>query len=155
MSVNYISGQPHNFELVAQDGSRTQFSNVAGLTDEVYIATARDEIGGKSIGGFLAGEMFTGSGVGGVIVRISPDGNTVRNPWVQLPGESGLLRGQLYIDRTGVFGGDLIVATTTGNIWRVTNAGVPTKLANVGVPPEGSSPFQPIRCVMARGRERS
>jgi RHS repeat-associated protein/uncharacterized repeat protein (TIGR01451 family) len=137
MSVNYISGQPHNFELVAQDGSRTQFSNVAGLTDEVYIATARDEIGGKSIGGFLAGEMFTGSGVGGVIVRISPDGTTVRNPWVQLPGEGGLLRGQLYIDRTGVFGGDLIVATTTGNIWRVTSAGVPTKLANVGVPAEG------------------
>jgi RHS repeat-associated protein/uncharacterized repeat protein (TIGR01451 family) len=137
MSVNYFSGQPHNFELVAQDGSRTQFSNVAGLTDEVYIATARDEIGGKSIGGFLAGEMFTGSGVGGVIVRISPDGTTVRNPWVQLPGEGGLLRGQLYIDRTGVFGGDLIVATTTGNIWRVTSAGVPTKLASVGVPPEG------------------
>ncbi|HEY2169844.1 MAG TPA: Ig-like domain repeat protein, partial [Candidatus Angelobacter sp.] len=137
MSVNYPSGQPHNFELVAQDGSRTQFSNVAGLTDEVYIATARDEIGGKSIGGFLAGEMFTGSGVGGVIVRISPDGKTILNPWVQLPGESGLLRGQLYIDRTGVFGGDLIIATTTGNIWRVTNAGVSTRLANVGVPPEG------------------
>ena len=147
MSVNYISGQPHNFELVAQDGSRTQFSNVAGLTDEVYIATARDEIGGKSIGGFLAGEMFTGSGVGGVIVRISPDGTKVLNPWVQLPGESGLLRGQLYIDRTGVFGGDLIVATTTGNIWRVTNAGVPTKLANVGVPPEGliTLPTDPLR----------
>ena len=137
MSVNYSNGLPHNFELVAQDGSRTQFSNVSGLTDEVYIATARDEGGGKSIGGFIAGEMFTGSGVPGVIVRISPDGNTVRNPWVQLPGESGLLRGQLYIDRTGVFGGDLIIATTSGNIWRVTNAGVPTKLANVGVPPEG------------------
>jgi YD repeat-containing protein len=137
MSVNYSGGQPHNFELVAADGSRTQFSNISGLTDEVYIASARDEINGHSIGGFTAGEMFTGSGVGGVIVRISPDGKTVQNPWVTLPGEGGLLRGQLYIDRTGIFGGDLIIATTTGNIWRVTSSGVAKKLANVGVPPEG------------------
>jgi hypothetical protein len=137
MSVNYITGQPHNFELVAQDGSRTQFSNVAGLTDEVYIAAARDEVNGHSIGGFTAGEMFTGSGVAGVVVRISPDGNTVQNPWITLPGETGLLRGQLYIDRTGVFGGDLIIATTAGNIWRVNSSGAATKLANVGVPPEG------------------
>src|SRR5579864_5405775 len=137
MSVNYSSGQPHNFELVAQDGSRTQFSNISGLTDEVYIASARDEINGHSIGGFTAGEMFTGSGVGGVVVRISPDGTTVQNPWVTLPGEGGLLRGQLYIDRTGIFGGDLIIVTTTGNIWRVNSSGVAKKLANVGVPPEG------------------
>jgi hypothetical protein len=110
MSVNYINGQPHNFELVAQDGSRTQFSNVAGLTDEVYIATARDEVGGKSIGGFVAGEMFTGSGVGGVIVRISPDGTTIRNPWVQLPGESGLLRSEPP-------GGELRLSLETEAVW--------------------------------------
>jgi RHS repeat-associated protein/uncharacterized repeat protein (TIGR01451 family) len=133
MSVNYPSGAGHNFELVGSDGTRTQFSSIAGLTDEVYIATARDEGNGISQGGFVAGEMLTGSGVPGVIVRISPDGTKVQNPWVTLPGEGGLLRGQLYIDRTGIFGGDLIVATTTGNIWRVNSSGVPTFLANLGV----------------------
>ena len=140
MSVNEAAGgQPRNFELVAADGTHSPFSNISGLTDEVYIAAARDEGGGKSIGGFSAGEMFTGSGVAGVIVRISPDGTKVQNPWVRLPNESGLLRGQLYIDRTGVWGGDLIVATTVGNIWRVSSAGTPTLLGNVGTStlPEG------------------
>jgi RHS repeat-associated protein len=147
VSVNYSSGLPHNFELVSANGTHTQFSNIKGLTDEVYIAAARDEGGGRSIGGFQAGEMFTGSGVGGVIVRISPDGTQVLNPWVRLPGENGLLRGQLYIDRTGIFGGDLIVATTTGNIWRVSSAGAASRLANVGVPPEGliTVPADPLR----------
>jgi RHS repeat-associated protein/uncharacterized repeat protein (TIGR01451 family) len=147
VSVNYSSGLPHNFELVSANGTHTQFSNIKGLTDEVYIAAARDEGGGRSIGGFRAGEMFTGSGVGGVIVRISPDGTQILNPWVTLPGEGGLLRGQLYIDRTGIFGGDLIVATTTGNIWRVSSAGAASRLANVGVPPEGliTVPADPLR----------
>jgi RHS repeat-associated protein len=147
VSVNYSSGLPHNFELVSATGTHTQFSNIKGLTDEVYIAAARDEGGGRSIGGFKAGEMFTGSGVGGVIVRISPDGTQILNPWVTLPGEGGLLRGQLYIDRTGIFGGDLIVATTTGNIWRVSSAGAASRLANVGVPPEGliTVPADPLR----------
>jgi RHS repeat-associated protein len=133
-SVNYFYGSPHNFELVAADGTRSQFSKISGLTDEVYIAAARDEGGGMSQGGFRAGELFTGSGVPGVIVRISPDGNVVQNPWVTLPGEGGLLRGQLYIDRSGVFNGDLIVLTTAGNVWRVTSAGVPTLLANIRTP---------------------
>jgi len=147
VSVNYSSGLPHNFELVSANGTHTQFSNIKGLTDEVYIAAARDEGGGRSIGGFNAGEMFTGSGVGGVIVRISPDGTQILNPWVRLPGENGLLRGQLYIDRTGIFGGDLIVATTTGSIWRVSSTGVASRLANVGVPPEGliTVPADPLR----------
>jgi RHS repeat-associated protein len=147
VSVNYSSGFPHNFELVSANGTHTQFSNISGLSDEVYIAAARDEGGGRSIGGFKAGEMFTGSGVGGVIVRISPDGTQILNPWVKLPGEGGLLRGQLYIDRTGIFGGDLIVATTTGNIWRVSSAGVASRLVNVGVPPEGliTVPADPLR----------
>ena len=54
MSVNYSNGLPYNFELVAPDGSRSQFSNIKGLTDEVYIAAARDEVNGHSIGGFIA-----------------------------------------------------------------------------------------------------
>ena len=36
------------------------------------------------------------------------------------------MRGQLQFDRTGVFGGDLIVTTTAGHLWRVTSAGEAT-----------------------------
>jgi hypothetical protein len=36
------------------------------------------------------------------------------------------MRGSLYVDRTGIFNGDLIVVTTTGEIWRIDTAGNPT-----------------------------
>ena len=132
MSVHYSNGQPYNFELVAADGTRAQFSSISGFTDEVKIGTAR-----TTANGFTAGELFTGTGVAGRIARISPDGATVLNPWVTLPAEPGLMRGSLHIDRTGVWGGDLIVVTTAGGVWRVTAAGVPTKVAQITTHLEG------------------
>ena len=134
-SVYYSSGVPYALETVAADGSHTQFSALAGVTDEVKIATVRS--GG--IGGFSTGELFVGNGVDGQIVRISPDGAVVTNPWVDLPGDNnGLMRGSLYVDRTGVFGGDLIVATTDGEVWSIDSVGAPTLLADLpGVHLEG------------------
>jgi hypothetical protein len=132
MSINYPTGQPYNFELVAQNGTHTQFSTISGLSDEVKIATARD-----SLGGFIAGELFVGTGVAGVVARVSPNGSTVIDPWVTLPGETGLMRGSLHIDRTGQFGGDLIVVTTTGGVWRVTSLGAATQLAKLDTHLEG------------------
>jgi hypothetical protein len=132
MSVNYPSGLPYNFELVASDGTRTQFSAITGFTEEVKIATARD-----ALGGFQPGELFTGTGQPGVVARIAPDGSSYQQFWVTLPGETGLLRGSLHVDRTGIFGGDLIVVTTSGGVWRVTSAGAPTLLAKLDTHLEG------------------
>jgi hypothetical protein len=126
LSVNYSSGVPNNFDLIAADGSHTPFSAVKGLTDEVYIASVRSS---PCQAGFTVGQSFVGTGTPGVIARISPDGSQVVNPWVTLPGETGLLRGGLAQDRYCVFGGDLIVTTTTGDVWRVTSAGVPHEVA--------------------------
>lgn len=142
LSVNYPSGQPYNFELVASNGTRTQFSSVSGLTDEVKIATVRD-----TLGGFNIGELFVGTGVPGQIARVSADGLTVQNPWVTLPGEPGLMRGSLHVDRTGVFGGDLIVVTTAGNVWRISSAGAATQLASLGTHLEGLAtiPNDPVK----------
>jgi hypothetical protein len=136
ISVNYSTGQPLNFERVQADGTHVSFSTVAGFTDEVKIATARP----GNPAGFASGTLFTGNGVDGEIAQISPDGTVVLNPWVSLPGAgNGLMRGSLYVDRTGVYGGDLIVATTGGEVWRVTAAGVPTMLNDVNVHLEGLS----------------
>ncbi len=147
VSVFYPTGQPYNFELVAADGTHAQFSAISGLTNEIKIATARDDGGGMSIGGFPAGEFFTGSGVPGEIVRVSPDGAVVQNPWVTLPGETGLLRGSLHVDRTGVYGGDLIVVTTSGKVWQVDSAGNSTQLASLGTHLEGLTtvPNDPVK----------
>ena len=49
--------------------------------------------------------------------------------WVVLPGTGhGLLRGSLHVDRTGEYGGDLIVVTTGGEVWRVQSNRVATML---------------------------
>lgn len=152
MSVNYSTGTPTGFERVAQDGTHAQFSDLSGLTEEVKIATARS----KNPGGFTVGDLFVGNGVDGQIVRITQNGASVINPWVDLPGDNnGLIRGSLYVDRTGVFGGDLMVVTTNGEVWRITSAGVPTPLATItGVHLEGAAvvPDKPARFGPIAGR---
>ncbi len=136
LSVNYTSnGLPQNFDRILADGSHAAFSTYSGLTDEVKIATARPD----NPGGWEPGTLFTGNGIDGQIVKISADGATITNPWVDLPGDNnGLMRGSLYVDRTGIFGGDLIVVTSLGEVWRVNTAGVPTQVtAPTGVHLEG------------------
>jgi hypothetical protein len=135
MSVNYPTGSPSNFETIAFDGTHSQFSAFANLTEEVKIATAR----GGNPAGIPAGTLFCGNGVDGQIVRISADGTQIDNPWVTLPGVGphGLMRGSLYVDRTGLYNGDLIVVTTEGEVWRIDAAGNPTMLTDVNVHLEG------------------
>ncbi|MCB0218025.1 MAG: VWA domain-containing protein [Chloroflexi bacterium] len=144
ISVNYPSGEPYNFELVAWDGSRTRFSEIDGLTDEIKIATVWAS---DCEGGFEPGELFTGTGVPGEIARIAADGSAIQRPWVTLPGETGLMRGSLFQDRYCAFGGDLLVVTSTGGVWRVDAEGRATQLAALGGHLEGltSVPDDPAR----------
>ena len=130
LSANSPGGLPNNFEAVAADGSRAAFSNVAALNGELLIATSRDEGQGMSRGGFPAGELFTTTGVTGAIARVNASGATVQNPWVTLTGETGAISG-LYLDRTGVYGGDLLAVTSTGGVWRVNAAAEATKIAGL------------------------
>lgn len=122
ISVNYPnspSGSP-NFEIVQANGTHVQFSKINSFTEEVKIATVRP--GNPH---FPAGTLFTGNGLDGQIVRINPDGTVFANPWATLtgdptvPGPHGLLRGSLYVDRTNNWGENLIVVTTTGEIWEI------------------------------------
>jgi RHS repeat-associated protein len=136
VSSNNPSGMPNNFESLDADGTHRPYSNVAGIPGGLKIATSRDDGTGMSLGGFHPGELFSGTGVPGVIARVAADGATVQNPWVTLADETGL-EGGLFIDRTGVFGGDLIVVTSSGGVWRVTSAGVATRIANLDTPLEG------------------
>jgi uncharacterized repeat protein (TIGR01451 family) len=145
ISANYPTGQPHNLDLIqVPSGTHAQFSNLNGLTEELKIASARIAPGCQQ---FPVGDVFTGTGKPGEIVRVDQGGNfypTVSggpvgggNSWVQLPGVGDLLRGSLYVDRTCIFGGDLIVVTgstavTGGDIWRVNVNGIPTHVADVG-----------------------
>src|SRR6266498_2010492 len=141
----YPSGTPHNLDLVAADGTVTQFSNLVLLENELKVATVRS---GPCMGGFPLGEVFTGNGDPGQIVRISATGSSVQNPWVILPGETALIRGSLFQDRYCAAGGNLIVVSgneqnnnpandNVGRVWRVNSAGVATLVANIGTHLEG------------------
>lgn len=127
LSVNYANnGLPQNFDRILADGTHLPFSDYSGLTEEVKIATQRS----GAFAQWDVGTLFTGNGVDGQIVKISADGSVITNPWVDLPGtNNGLMRGSLYVDRTGIFGGDLIVVTTTGEVWRVNKDGMPTQIS--------------------------
>ncbi len=136
---------------------QANFLSLSNLTGEVYITAAR-----STLGGFKVGEMFTGNGVDGQIMRIEPDGTTIgtnawedgqniwqSNAWVVLPTLTlsngtavvpGLLNGGLWVDRTGVWGGDLIVSTLEGGsdgltpvgyVWRINSKGHATFVAQM------------------------
>ncbi|HEY0954064.1 MAG TPA: hypothetical protein VGE36_04855 [Roseateles sp.] len=134
LSSHYPSGLPSNLERVSASGAHSIYSSLSGATDELKIATVRS---GYATG-FAVGTTFTGNGADGQIVKVDPGGGTTVNPWVTLPGGGhGVFRGSLYVDRTGVYGGDLIAATTAGEVWRVNAAGTATMIADVGVHLEG------------------
>ena len=133
MSANYPSGQPSNFVRVLQDGTQIPFSAINGYTDEIKIATVRS----GNPGGFTTGELFVGNGIDGEIMRITANGAS-SSLFTSLPGAgNGLFRGSLYVDRTGVWGGDLIASTTGGEVWRVNSSGIPTFVADVDTHLEG------------------
>lgn len=133
-SVYYPQGVPYNLDLVFADGSRQRFSDVAGLKEELKIAAVRR---GPCQGGFEAGAVFSGTGVDGQILRVSPDGGVADVPWVTLPGGTGLMRGGLFQDRYCVVAGDLVVVTTSGEVWRVSSDAAARKIAGLGVHLEG------------------
>ncbi len=76
MTQHYPSGAGGNFVEVAADGTQSTFSSVSGLTNEIKIATVRS----GNVGGFTTGDLFTGNGIDGQILKLSAGGTTVINP---------------------------------------------------------------------------
>jgi RHS repeat-associated protein len=142
---NTSSWCSNSLYLIATNGAQTSFSPLVRVyqsEDETKIVTVRD-----TLGGFDVGDLFCGNGNPGEVVRIKPDGTIPwtngipwpdlghGNAWVVLPydtnDDTGILQGAMCVDRTGVFGGDLIVADQGGVIWRVDSNGVATVLTQL------------------------
>lgn len=99
--------------------------------DNEHAVTAR--LTGLPGTGWNTGNIFVGGGTG--VVQIKADGSGVvtrpdGSPW--LSGLSGIARAVRF-DTTGGFGGDMIVTTNTGFVYRVGPSGVPRLLANTGL----------------------
>ena len=134
-SVNFPDGQPHNFERIRRDGTRARFSSLAGLAGVVEMVTVRSAaaggLGGTGANPFVPGDLFA-IGHDGHISRITNNGDTVIQFWTALPGRGGPdAQVSLDMDRTGVWGGDLIAAGDDGRIWRIDGAGAGTLVVDL------------------------
>ena len=138
VSVHFSDGQPNNFARVTRAGATTQFSTTSGFPGEVPIAVAPSQNcsgTGSSAGGFTVGEVFTSSGNDpgsgfATLARFAVDGSSLQTAFATLPGETGAAI-SLYFDRSGNFGGDLMVCTTTGGVYRVNSSGNTTLVARI------------------------
>lgn len=86
-------------------------------------------------GGFANGAVFAGSEASGTIYKYANSGG-VPSVFATLPGAAGQIR-QIFFDPGSTFGGDMLVATTSGNVYKITSAGVVSLLASVGEDTEG------------------
>lgn len=110
-------------------GSVALFGTVPGASGEVVLAAS------LGLGGFAAGNIYAGSGANGQIYVIPNSGGT-GTLFTTLPTGSGVVRGIMF-DPGSTFGGDMLVSTTSGNIYKVTSTGVASLLVSFGVDTEG------------------
>lgn len=111
-------------------GSVTQFgSPIPAASGEVVV--------GASLGnaGFPVGDIYAGSEANGQIYHFANSGGSP-SLFTTLPSSAGVAR-QIFFDPGSTFGGNMLVTTTSGNIYKVTSSGVATLLASVGEDTEG------------------
>lgn len=135
VSQHFFEVDDWSFLRVNTNGVVTNWSTIKGLNEEKKICVVQ-----ATTNGFTAGEMYFGTPVNGVIGKVSADGTQTNLSWAVLTtnnlAANSLIRGSLYIDRTGIFGHDLIAVTggssfEGGEVWRVNASGSATLLANI------------------------
>jgi hypothetical protein len=126
----YFGG--NNAQLYSTDlsgGSVAKFSTP--------IPTAGGEIvlaGSLGQGGFGVGDIYAGSQNNGNIYKILNSGAS--SPALFASGLVGSVRGILF-DSGASFGGDMLVSTSSGNIYRINSLGVVTHVVSIGEDTEG------------------
>lgn len=102
---------------------------IAGFSGEVYVSSS------LGLGGYGPRDVFAGSQANGQVWRVANDGSS-QSLFATVP--SGVVR-SIAFDPFGLYGYNMLVATSTGAVYRVSNTGVATLLANVGEDAEGLS----------------
>jgi hypothetical protein len=127
----YNSGTNILYSCDLNGGNLQHFAstvNIPGGNPEEHFVTSS-----LGLGGFGSRDIYVASTVNNSIFRIDHAGTT-GNTFIS--GLGGAPRGILF-DAVGSFGGDMLVTTTGGMIYRVNSSGTKTLLANVGEDTEG------------------
>jgi hypothetical protein len=133
-------GEPFNFARIFTNGVSTNlfvtnWSGIYGLTDEIKLAIPKN-----TASGFTVGDMYFGTGINGIVGKLSADGTVSNLNCFELTTDhtntDTLIRGSLYIDDSGSFGGDLIAVTGAGEfqgggVWRVPSSGAAALLTTI------------------------
>jgi hypothetical protein len=110
-------------------GNISVFGAVPGASAEVVLAASPDS------SGYGSNDIFAGSGANGQIYKFGHTGGAA-SLFATLPNGSGQVRG-IGFDTTGMYGDNMIVTTTAGDIYKVGTAGQTTLLASTGGDTEG------------------
>ncbi len=100
-------------------------------------AAVGEVVVGASLGqaGFANGNLFVGSQANTKIYQFANSGGAPAL-FTTLPTAAGDIR-QIFFDPGSTFGGNMLVTTSSGNVYEVNSAGVATLLASVGEDTEG------------------
>jgi hypothetical protein len=102
----------------------------SGSAGEIYVSSS------LGLGGFASRDIFAGSQNATTVWSYSNGAGTSTSATAFATGLLGGVR-SISFDPYGNYGGDMIVATFSGGIYRVNNLGSVTPLANLGVDTEG------------------
>jgi hypothetical protein len=111
-------------------GAVTQFGQpIPGASSEVVVGAAL----GVNQGSWTPGDIYAGSQANGQIYHFAGTGGA---PTLFATVPSGNVR-QVFFDPGSSFQGNMVVTTSVGNIYQITNAGNVSLLASVGEDTEG------------------
>ena len=102
----------------------------SGSAGEIYVSSS------LGLGGFASRDIFAGSQSFGTVWTYSNGATTATAATLFVTGLEGGVR-SIAFDPYGNYGGDMIVATSLGRIYRVDSSGTATLIANLGVDTEG------------------
>lgn len=144
----YFDNQLYSTDLnggsVAKFGTPLGTGTLAGIQSSGSVG---EVVIGASLGqgGFSVGDIYAGSQANTNIFRYSANGSS-QSLFATLPATAGNVR-QILFDPGSSFGGNMLVTTNTGNIFKVSSTGVVSLLVSVGEDTEGmaiaSSAFGP------------
>lgn len=128
----YFNNQLYQTDLAGNNAQK--FGAVlpisSGSAGEIYVSSS------LGLGGFTARDVFAGSQSFGTVWTYANTATTATAATAFVTGLVGGVR-SIAFDPYGNYGGDMIVATSAGRIYRVNSSGVASEIANLGVDTEG------------------
>lgn len=127
-SVYFGANNAQLYSTNLTGGSVQKFGDpIPGASGEVVLGASLGQ------GGFAKGDIFAASEAGGQIFHVANSGGT---PTLFATVPVGVIRGILF-DPGSSFGGDMLVTTNVGRIYKVDSAGNVSLVSDLGIDTEG------------------